>query len=293
MQPAPTTVKDNEEPFEPCPTPLAWQDVVNKCAEDSSRFEVSVGGETVTGWTIGTGDPLYFVNGLLGSSQLYSLTAWLMRENFQCVLFDLPGSFAPGTNGENYGRGLAAIAEQLGHSRYSLFTTGAGCVAAFDRLFSKPESIERVVLQGGFAKCRLSFAERVVASIGSFCPGRVRSIPGALNILRQNHRPWFPPYDHSRWAFAETLLGDSSMKGLARRAKLIPSFDIRPRLSELHTPTLLVRCEGDSPIQVEAQDLLEKSIPGVAVEWLHTCGRLPFLTHPHRLKKILNNFLGS
>ena len=40
-------------------------------------------------------------------------------------------------------------------------------------------------------------------------------------------------------------------------------FDFVSRLSSIEKPTLLVRCEGDSPRQVAAQDELEKQIRGV------------------------------
>ena len=90
MQPVPATVPDNEEPFEPCPTPLAWQQVLEQCAEQRTEFSVPVEGQTIPAWSLGEGPPLYFVNGVLGTSQLMALTAWLMKDKSCWVAVALP-----------------------------------------------------------------------------------------------------------------------------------------------------------------------------------------------------------
>ncbi len=291
MQPVPATVSDNEEPFEPCPTPLAWQQVVDQCAQQRTTFSVRVADQVVQCWSLGDGPPLYFVNGVLGSSQLMSLTSWLMKDSCRCVLFDLPNGFPSSTRSD--APILSAIAEHFGDERFSIYSSGLGCVTAFERLLNNPETIERIVLQGAYLRCPLSVSERVAAAMGKWIPGVIGSVPGAINMLHRSHFPWFPPYDTSRWVFAANELAGTRTKTLGRRIGALKGFDFSSQLQSVETPTMLVRCEGDSPLQVAAQDELERTLPGVSVEWLHTCGRLPFLTHPHRLKKILQAFLGD
>lgn len=289
MHSVPATVPENEEPFEPCPTPLAWQQVVEQCAEQRTTFSVSVEGQSISAWSIGEGPPLYFINGVLGTSQLLSLTAWLMKDNFRCVLFDLPDGFR--SHSRNYSPVVTAIARHCGDSQFALYAAGLGCVTAFDQLLNNSATIVRVVMQGAYSQCPLSLTERVASAVGKWVPGAVGSVPGGINMLHRSHFPWFPPYDQSRWVFAANELAGTKTSTLCQRVRTLTGFDFTSRLASIQKPTLLVRCEGDSPRQVAAQDTLEQQIPGVAVEWLHTCGRLPFLTHPHRLKKILNAFL--
>lgn len=289
MQSVPATVPDNEEPFEPCPTPLAWQQVIEQCAQQRTEFSVAVDGQSVPAWSLGEGPPLYFMNGVLGTSQLMALTAWLMKDNFRCVLFDLPDGYR--ANARNYANVVTAVTQHLGDERVSLYAAGLGCVTAFELLLKHTASIDRVVLQGAYSKCPLSRAESAASAIGKWIPGAVGSVPGGINMLHRSHFPWFPPYDQSRWVFAANELAGTKTATLCQRVRTLKGFDFTSQLSSIQKPTLLVRCEGDSPLQVAAQDDLEKQIPGVSVEWLHTCGRLPFLTHPHRLKKILNAFL--
>lgn len=292
MEPVPSTVENNDEPFEPCPTPLSWQDVVREFVEQSDQWTTTVDGVSVSGRSIGDGPPLYFVNGLTGDMNLLSLTVWLVKEEYKCVLFDWPDNFKP-ASADALTDLLIGIADHHGDEKFSIFSTGAGCVPTFAVMQQRSARVHKAILQGGFAKCELSFVERAAVSVGSVFPGLIGALPGVTRILQQNHRPWFPPFDTSRWSFAEQNLGCTPVSRLARIASVLKTFDFTDKLSDLTTPTLLVRCEGDSPIQVTAQDKLEASIPGVSVEWLHTCGRLPFLTHPHRLKRILLDFLSD
>ena len=292
MEPVQTPVANNDEPFEPCPTPLSWQDVVRQFVDQSEQWSATIDGLELNGRSIGEGPPLYFVNGFMGDMNLLSLTIWLMSEEFRCVTFDWPNDFRP-RDAHAFANVLMSVANQQSHETFSVFSTGAGCIATLAAMLKQPERIQRCVLHGGFAKCELSVTERAAMVAGSVFPGLIGALPGVTKILQQNHRAWFPPFDTSRWTFAEQNLGSTPVKRLARMATVLKSFEFTDRLDQIATQTLLVRCEGDSPIQEKAQNLLEKSISGVSVEWMHTCGRLPFLTHPHRLKKILLNFLSE
>ncbi len=289
MEPVQANVVDNEEPFEPCPTPLSWQDVLREFRAQSESWTVDLDGRSVSGRSIGEGPPLYFLNGLSGNLDLYSLTVWLLREDYRCVLFDYPTGLRSASDLPAL---LFAIADKFQHETFSVFSTGAGCMTAFAAM-KQSSRINKAIVQGGFANCRLSLTERIASSLGAWCSGKLGSVPGAIRILRQNHRPWFPPFDESRWSFAEENLAGTPIARLAGMAGLLKKFDCRDSLADIAPRTMLVRCEGDSPIQVEAQDKLEQAMPDVPVQWLHTCGRLPFLTHPHRLKRIVLDFLSD
>lgn len=290
MDPVQSKVVNNDEQFEPCPTPLSWQEVLKQFGEQTERWSIDVDGTDVHGRTIGTGPPLLFVNGLLGDLHLLSLTVWVLREEFQCILFDWPDNLS-GTAPDSLSKYLFAVADTHGVDRFSLFSTGGGCMAAFHAMRQQPDRIDKAVLHGAFSKCELSFSERVFAACGSVLPGRLGWLPGAVRILQQNHRPWFPPFDSSRWSFAEANLSTTPIRRLAKLSSVMARFDFTDHLGALETPLMLVRCEGDSPLQSKAQDILQADIPNANVEWLHTCGRLAFLTHPHRMKKIIKAFL--
>lgn len=289
--PPPSAASASDEVHEPCPTPLAWQQVVRQVAERASDRAIDYNGHCIRARSIGEGPPLYFINGLLGDSELFSLTAWVLREEFSCILFDAPG-FVPDSV-RSAANAFQAMTDALGHAKFSVYSAGVGCITVFGVLQEFPERLQAAFLQGAFARCRLSLAERLAASVGSRCPGTLASVPGSARILRQNHAPWFPPFDVSRWSFAEQNLLSTPIRDVAQRTRLLGKFDCRSLLPQITVPTMLIRCEGDSPIQVRAQDELEAGLPSAGTEWLHTCGRLPFLTHPHRLKAIVKGFVAE
>ncbi|MEO1996129.1 MAG: hypothetical protein ABGZ17_12725, partial [Planctomycetaceae bacterium] len=82
--------ESSAEHQDPCPTPLAWRDVLDGFRRDSTSWSVALESGLVRGRTIGRGPPLYLLNGFSGTLELYALTAWLLREQFRCVLLDYP-----------------------------------------------------------------------------------------------------------------------------------------------------------------------------------------------------------
>ena len=73
---------------EGCPTPLGWAEVLQSFRAESTAWSVDVEGGFLRGRTLGRGRPLYFLNGISGNCELFCLLAWLLRDDFRCVLFD-------------------------------------------------------------------------------------------------------------------------------------------------------------------------------------------------------------
>jgi pimeloyl-ACP methyl ester carboxylesterase len=67
--------------------------------------------------------------------------------------------------------------------------------------------------------------------------------------------------------------------------------DLRPDLPQIRQPVLLVRTEGEGAVSAACQEELAAALPHAKSEWLHTTGQLPYLTHPHRLAKLVKSFL--
>jgi proline-specific peptidase len=73
--------------------------------------------------------------------------------------------------------------------------------------------------------------------------------------------------------------------------RLAPSYDLRPRLSEIHAPTLILNGAEDyfGP-RVSAREL--SAIPGSEVVMLPSAGHWPFIETPERFRTELGRFLG-
>jgi len=138
------------------------------------------------------------------------------------------------------------------------------------------------------------------------------SIARALDVLKGAERPLiilgkgaaYAQADDAIRALVETsgipYLPMSMAKGLlpdihpqsagAARSLVLKESDVRDRLDEVSQPVLLIRTEGEGQLAAGCQELLAERIANTQVERLHSSGQLPYLTHPHRLAKLLKTF---
>lgn len=297
---APAAGAPGEPRNESCPQPLAWEEVLAAFREESDDWVLEHGCGAIEGRTIGNGPPLYFLNGLLGSHETYALLAWLLRDEFRCVLFDYPAAEyrrpAPGAAGatiDDVAGDLFAVADAHGDRRFDLFASGFGGLIALAALSQGGGRITRAMIHGGYAHRRLSALERLLIRLGRHCRGRLRILPALRTILRSNHLPWFPPFDQSRYDFLERNQLATPIREAACRAALLRATDLRPRMSGIAASILLLRTEGEGVAATACQQELEAALPRARVEWMHTTGLAPFLTHPHRVAKLVRNFLAD
>lgn len=284
----------DEEIREPCPTPLSWQDVVETFRSESEPWEHD--GGRLKGAIWGDGPPLYFLNGFTGNHELFALSAFVLRDHFRCVLFDYAGSERDRvaehpTSIQSIADDVLSIADTLHDDRFCVYAAPFGTPAAMQLMLQAPERVERAVLQTPFAVARqFSMAERLLIRLGRKLKFRVGRIPAFRRLQAVNHASWFPPYDFTRFQFFTENTGHSPVATLAHRAALLRDVDLADRLSDISTPTLLLRTEGEGPQATALADDVERSIPNTITEWLHTTGHAVFLTHPHRLAKLVRPF---
>lgn len=271
-----------------CPPPLAWTDVLAAFREQSEPFETGVDGMRVTGRTMGEGPPLYFLSGLSQTCELFCLTVWLLREQFRCVLIDYPDE---ARDLKTLSRLVPAAADHLGDEQVDLFACSFGSAVALELLLDSPRRIRNVVLQGPLVKFRMSRPERLCSRVTGWLPGQIGRLPLRRGVMENNHRMWFPPFDHSRWEWVVDDTGRVSTAAVMRRLRMVDGVDYTERLGEISTPALIVSCEGEAFRHRESAAILDKRLPQSQSEELSNCGHLPFATHPHRLANLIRPFL--
>jgi pimeloyl-ACP methyl ester carboxylesterase len=275
---------------EPCPTPLEWHEVLRAFVEEPEHWSFEHKGIGVRGRTWGSGTPLYFLNGVCGTHELFALLVHLLREDHRCVLFDYPESRdgRPASLAE----WIPRIAEQHRDERVLLFAPGFGSLVGFEAAARFPEYVSALVCPAASAGTRLAPGERLLGHLGRCIPGRFRRVPGKWHLQQRSHRVWFPPYDASRFEFYVQNTGENRTRAVASR--FLAGATFRPdRLESIQQPVLLVRSEGDGPVQQAAMEELAARLPHVSIEWLHTTGLLSYLTHPHRVAKLIRTFSAS
>lgn len=283
---------------EPCPAPLVWQEIRENYLRESIPWEVTRGTHRITGRTWGCGRPLYFLNNFAATAELFSLTAWLLKDEFRCVMFDTSIedrrlSMLARPKIDDFSDDLLTVATEMGDQRFSIFGAAFGAAAGLKAALIRPDRIERLMLQHGFARRRLSFFERLLTSICYYSSKRLEDLPERRRFQSVNHKPWFPPFDDSRFEFLVESTGSLLLSDLAKRALAVNSFDIRARLAEISCPVLLLRTEGEGKVAAASQEDLAKQLKSCEIQWMHSAGQHPYLTHPHRVAKLIRSFCGT
>lgn len=283
-----------DEVREPCPTPLSWQQVLETYRGEADPWQAELGTWHVTGRVWGSGPALYLLNDLSCDAESYALLGYLLREHYRCVFIDHPGIPAElhgKLQAEHLAAFIVAAADELGDDQLHLYAAGFGSVAALTLMRDVPERLGRVVLQSGYARRKLSLTERLLLAWGRRSQAALSAVPGRIRILENNHRQWFPPYDHSRWDHFVARQGERPVRQLAELASVLRTYDLSSAIPELTTPTLLARTEGEGIQAARDADWLRDHLPDCQEEWLHTTGQLSSLTHPHRMAKLIREFL--
>jgi pimeloyl-ACP methyl ester carboxylesterase len=289
--PAPTAVPPREGG---CPPPLEWQAVLREFHRQAEAWYLDRNGYRISGRTLGTGSPLYLLNGFSGTHELHALLVWLLRDRYRCVVFDYATPAARGSVAlAELADDLIAVADAAGDGKLDVFAPLFGGLVALETMRRHPERIGRAVLQGGFAHRCLSRFERLLIRVCGLVPGRLRHMPWRGILQTHSHRRWFPPFDKTRWQFLYDNTGAVPLAEMARRAAIIRDCDLRPFLKEIQQPILLVKTEGDGAILEACGEDLLQGLPNSKAEWMNDTGHFAYLTHPHRLAKVIDGFLAS
>ncbi|NQV25402.1 MAG: alpha/beta hydrolase [Rhodopirellula sp.] len=273
---------------EGCPTPLAWKQVRTEFLTQSEEFSFSESGLTLSGRILGEGTPLYFLNGISASSTLFCLTAWLLRDEFRCVILDYPPE---ARNLDQLAQSLDLVATQLGDQQFDLYATSFGTAVALRAMQTSPQKIRQAILQGPLISMKFSVAERLALGTLGWLPGRINRLPFRKTVLENNHARWFPPFDITRWKFLLHETGDVPTRDVARRAGMLPGLNLTGTLPEIKTPTLVISSEGEAARHRESAKVLAEYLPNSTLEEISNSGHVPFVTHPHRLVKMIRPFL--
>ncbi|MCA8991426.1 MAG: alpha/beta hydrolase [Planctomycetaceae bacterium] len=275
---------------EPCPTPLSWQVIVQQVDEQAHHLNFQWEGGQVDGIELGAGPPLVFLPNATHTARMFALTAWLLRDDFRCVLLN------PTTNTSHQSN--ATEAQNLGDALrnhfggpYSLYGCGTGASLAIQLAAKFPETVHHLVLQGGGFGISLAWTERLMLQIGRWFQRPVNTLPLWQATQFRNHRPWFPPFDETRFAFAVQKMGSTRCCDVANRMLACSSVPDTSVTSAITCPTLILQCEGQGRSVNGRGEEYAHRIANAKLEGMHTAGMLPFLTHPHRLVKLLRSFL--
>jgi pimeloyl-ACP methyl ester carboxylesterase len=114
--------------------------------------------------------------------------------------------------------------------------------------------------------------------------------------LRQEmlHHIYREQFGHRRpdvWSYFLARINQPPMKAVARRALILDRVDLRPLLSEICQPILLVCGARDALVGRDCEDVLLQSLPHAIRAEIEACGHFPYFTHPEVLAEVVFRFL--
>ncbi|MCA9069335.1 MAG: alpha/beta hydrolase [Planctomycetaceae bacterium] len=296
----PQSVSEQQTPApetaEPCPTPLSTAEVFESFERDAEAWEIAGPAGPIRGHTLGQGPPLYFLNGLEGTSDLFCLLAWLLREDFRCVLYDSQlNADTVASLGKEVSQlpdvqQLLAVVDSLGDEDILLYGSGFGGWLALAGMLTANGRFRGAILQAAYAQKKLKLAEKLLLALAKRSKRTLKEVPGWRTVFVQNHRPWFPPFDELRFALFHQIAGNVSVQDLAKHLRQLRRVRLDQRLAEITQPVLLLNSEGEGKVLQQRQTELEHALPHVRKEWLQHSGLIPHWTHPHRVAKLIRQF---
>jgi len=264
-----------------------WEAVQRQAA----HWTLPRAGYALKGWTIGAGPPLYFVNGFAGTAALHALVAWLLRDQYRSVLYDveLAGPNGPTTLAD-FTTDLLDAATLQGDATFSVYGSTFGGMVAVQAAAVAGDRVERLILQSVPIRGRLTPAEWLLARCCRRSLRPLAQFPLRIAVQTQNHRRWFPPLDPDRWSFFLETTGKLPTGLPARQALAWHGRDLSSLLPSITQPVLFVDTEGTGLRLSQSQAELREGLSQAREERLHSTGLHPYLTHPHRMVKLIQSF---
>ena len=244
----------------------------------------------------GEGPPLVFIHGLCDDSLSFVMPIALLSAHFRCVAYNLPSGRGDGAHLGTYRHtdlvaDLFALLDHLQLERTDLFASSFGSTIALAALHQHPERLPRAVLQGGFARRPLAWAEIALASWARWWPGPMRRLPLRREILHRSQHGPFCQCPPEAWEYFLQRSGAPPMAAVAHRALVLNKLDLRPLLPSIQQPILLICGDQDPLVDRTCEQVLMTGLPHAARAEITGCGHMPMFTHPEVLAELIYRFL--
>jgi pimeloyl-ACP methyl ester carboxylesterase len=159
---------------------------------------------------------------------------------------------------------LEAVVAANRLERFPLLGISQGCAVAIEYAARHPERVSHLILWGGYAAgWRLSATPEIVAEreaiITLVRQGWGREDPAYRHLFSSTFMPGATP-EELDW-FDAFQRRTTSAANAARFLEVFASIDVRHRLAEIRTPTLVIHARGDRRIPVASGGILAAGIP--------------------------------
>jgi 3-oxoadipate enol-lactonase len=299
------------EAFDDCAFAAGKTDVAPSCstkiplAETLKRFESeATHGSFDTGryrmrfnvW--GEGQPLVILPGMCDDRISFILPMSRLAEKFCVISYDHPtgkddGARLGGRKHADYVDDFFALLDHLRLDRVIPVGSSFGSTIALKAMHRMPERFPRGILQGGFARRRLAFAEQMLARWARWWPGSLTHLPGREAIVVRNQGTTFDEAPPERMAWFLARNGSPPIAAVAHRALVINGVDLRSLLPSIRQPILLVVGDRDTLVGRQQEKELLDGLPHANRAEIEYCGHLPQYSHPEVFAELIQQWIGN
>ena len=238
----------------------------------------------------GSGKPVLFLHGWGARGETYRCILDMLSPYMRVIAPDMPGfgqsdepSFGYGT--EHYAGFVRAFMKELGIDRAVVIGHSHGGRVALFLAENPPEdfTVSKLILidsaglirKKSFAqKCKIARYKAAKFFLGSALVKRIS--PDALEKLRRRN-------GSADYAAASPVMRQSMVK--------VINENLRPSLSSISVPTLLIWGDRDTDTPPEHAEIMEKEIPDCGLVMIRGGGHFSFLTDPDLTRRVLHSFL--
>ena len=189
----------------------------------------------------------------------------------------------PDVSFDTWVRDLETVVDAAGLDRFPLLGISRGGAIAIAYAVKHPERVTQLVLYGAFAAGLKHVgtpqqleARRALASLMRL--GWGLNNPAFCKTFTCRFIPEATP-EHEQW-FDELQRVSTSPENAARLMERDDDIDVRPLLSQVKTPTLVIHCDRDHAVPPEKGRLLAAEIPGARYVSLPSANHLMLEEEP-------------
>lgn len=235
---------------------------------------------------VGEGPPLVYVSGVEGSGKLFYRQEEDLARDHTVITFPMRGEGRYGM--DELVEDLAAIVRDAGFERATFLGESFGGMLTMAAALAHPAMVERLILVNTFPYFKQRAKIRAGVALFTLLP---YSLMKAHRTRAARHVLFSPDVgDEDRRLFREHTRV-VPYEGYVSRMCIIRDTDLRPRLSEIKAPALVVAGTADRLLDsVWAAKILAASLPRAKVKLLEGTGHTALLSGRVRVRDWLREF---
>jgi pimeloyl-ACP methyl ester carboxylesterase len=237
-----------------------------------------------------TGQPILGIGGWIGNWELWAEPFSLLSTDWHTIAYDHRGSGATLAPVESITIGrlvddVFAVLDAYNVEKCILAAESAGALTAFGAALKQPERISGLVIVDGL------YHQEAPTEKDAFLAGLKSFYPQTLEHFVQACVPE-PDSEHiKRWGLQ--ILNRASQESAIALYLSTSSVDLRPDLSRISQPTLILHGEADALVPLEAARWLAQTLPNSRLITLPGAGHVPTITRSQAVAQAIRDFFDS